>query len=73
LNAGEIGTARCGTTSAKGKVLDFRFPGPETPEFEAAYQAALMGQLVASDAPSPKSLQQLVQWIRKLFVERGSQ
>ena len=28
-------------------MLDFRFPGPETAEFEAAYQAALMGQLVA--------------------------
>ena len=54
LNAGEIGTARCGTTSAKGKVLDFRFPGPETAEFEAAYQAALMGQLVAKRCAEPE-------------------
>ena len=53
LNAGEVGTARCGTT-AKGKVLDFRFPGPETAEFEAAYQAALMGQLVAKRCAEPE-------------------
>ena len=35
-------------------MLDFRFPGPETAEFEAAYQAALMGQLVAKRCAEPE-------------------
>ena len=47
----------------KGKGARFPLPGPETAEFEAAYQAALMGQLVAkqtSEADTQGSIAALI-------------
>ena len=58
----------------KGKGARFPLPWSRDGRVRSGLSSRSYGA-TCSEAmrPSPKSLQQLVQWIRKLFVERGSQ